>query len=523
VSRAAALWVLLAVLWCGTLGIRPLYKADESRYGEISREMAASGDWVTPRLNGFKYFEKPPLQYWATAALFEVLGERDWVARLWTALLGIAGIALTLYAGNRLFGPPVGAYAAAVLAGSPLYVVLGQVNTLDMGVAFFLSAAIFALCLQRMLWFWVACALAVLSKGLIGIVLPVGTLGLYLLLKRDWALIPRLRLVSGGALFLLITAPWFIAVSARNPEFAHFFFVQEHFQRFTTEMHQRVHPWWYFVPVLAAGMAPWLVPLGHAALRAVRRKNRDSPYFSDADALLWCWALVVFLFFSLSSSKLPPYILPIVPALAVLAARSLTAGVLRVQSGLLLIGSLAAAYAVHRYAAGGPYEAYGNWLVATALILALSGAVAHVLAHRGRTPGAVLALAAGALVATQLGLAAHGTMAARFSVAATLDAVPARPGRDEPVYAVETYDHTLPWTLRRTITMVGYRDELGVAIDWEPQKFVPDLGAFAERWKREAHPWAFVPVSEVERLRRELGVEMQVLARGPHYAIVKKP
>src|SRR5436189_2137603 len=97
-SRAAGLWVLLAVLWFGTLGIRPLYKADESRYGEISREMAASGDWITPRLNGFKYFEKPPLQYWASAALFQLFGEHDWVARLWTALLGFAGIAMVLYA-----------------------------------------------------------------------------------------------------------------------------------------------------------------------------------------------------------------------------------------------------------------------------------------------------------------------------------------------------------------------------------------------------------------------------------------
>ena len=515
-ARAAGLWVLLAALWCGTLGIRPLYKADESRYGEISREMVASGDWLTPRLNGFKYFEKPPLQYWASAALFELLGEHDWVARLWTALLGIAGIALTLYAGNRLFGPPTGWYAAAVLAGSPLYVVLGQVNTLDMSVTFFLSAAIFALCLRRILWFWVACALAVLSKGLIGIVLPVGTLVLYLLLRRDWTLIGRLRPVTGGLLFLLIAAPWFIAVSAKNAEFAHFFFVQEHFQRFTTEMHQRVHPWWYFVPVLAAGMVPWLVPLGHAAVRTLRER-------SDAELLLWCWALVVFVFFSASSSKLPPYILPIFPALAVLAARSLTPRLLQVQSGLLLIAALVGAYALHRHAAGGPYAGYGAWLVGCALLLAASGGAAHVLAHRARVAGAVLAMAAGALVATQIGLAAHGTMAERYSVAETVAASPERPPADAPVYAVETYDHTLPWTLRRTVTMVGYRDELGVAIDWEPQKFVADLAAFAQRWRAEPRAWAFVPVNDVERLRRELGIEMQVMARGPHYAIVKKP
>ena len=91
------------------------------------------------------------------------------------------------------------------------------------------------------------------------------------------------------------------------------------------------------------------------------------------------------------------------------------------------------------------------------------------------------------------------------------------------MYAVGSYDHTLPWNLRRPVTMVGYRDELGVAIDWEPQKFVPDLAAFAQRWRAEPRAWAFVSANEVEQLRRELGVEMEVLARGPHYAIVKKP
>ena len=93
----------LAIAWFGTLGLRPLYKADESRYAEIPREMVVSGDWITPRLNGFKYFEKPPLQYWATAAFFKVFEVEDWAARLWTALTGFAGLFLVLAAGNRLF------------------------------------------------------------------------------------------------------------------------------------------------------------------------------------------------------------------------------------------------------------------------------------------------------------------------------------------------------------------------------------------------------------------------------------
>src|SRR5438270_3792861 len=176
--------------------------------------MVASGDWLTPRLNGFKYFEKPPLQYWATAAFFSVFGEKDWVARLWTALTGFAGLALVFFAGRKLFSAEAGVLGAAVLAGSPLYVLLGQVNTLDMSLAFFRSAAVFAFAMERWAFFWAACALAVLSKGLIGIVLPLGTVALYVLLKRDFALLKRMKVLGGAALFLLIAAPWFLAVSA---------------------------------------------------------------------------------------------------------------------------------------------------------------------------------------------------------------------------------------------------------------------------------------------------------------------
>src|SRR5258708_23924856 len=131
--------------------------------------MVASGDWVTPRLNGFKYFEKPPLQYWTTAVLFKVLGEHDWVARLWTALIGFAGIGLVLYAGNRLFAPPAGFYAAAVLAGSPLYALMSPGNTLDMSVSVFLSAAVVPCLLGHMQLFWEDCALAVLRQDLISL------------------------------------------------------------------------------------------------------------------------------------------------------------------------------------------------------------------------------------------------------------------------------------------------------------------------------------------------------------------
>jgi len=514
-SLHAALLVL-AVLWFGTLGLRPLYKADESRYAEIPREMAASGDWLTPRLNGFKYFEKPPLQYWATASLFSVFGFHDSTSRLWAAFTGFAGIVLVFLAGNRLFGPPAGWLAAAVLAGSPLYVLLGQYNTLDMGVSFFLGAAMIALAAGYSLWFWIACALAVLSKGLIGIVLPGATVVLYILVKRDWNLIVRIRPFAGPALFLLICAPWFIAVSVANPEFARFFFIHEHFERFTSEVHQRQGAWWYFLPILAAGLVPWLLP----AMRAWWQGLRDQKSFSP-ELLLALWALVVLLFFSASGSKLPSYILPMFPALALLTARFLQAGKLvTAQAVLVALGGLAAALAIPRFA-GAAYGTYVPWLVVAAACFGASGCAAYLFTRRGRVVPAAASLALGGLLATLLGGLGHATLAPRFSAAALIAAIEPKPPASAPVFAVDTYDHTLPWYLRRTVTMVGYRDELGMAVDWEPQKFVPDRAAFARAWKEAPVAYAFVAAGDFERLSTEL--PMQPLARDVRYVFVRKP
>src|SRR6266545_3742607 len=146
------LWILLAVFaaaWFCNLGYRHLFKPDEGRYAEIPREMVASGDWLTPRLNGFKYFEKPALQYWATAAAFGAFGQNEWAARLWPGLAGFFGVLLVFWTGNRLFGPPIGLYGALVAASSAMYVLIGHMLTLDMALAFFMSASVFAVSLAN--------------------------------------------------------------------------------------------------------------------------------------------------------------------------------------------------------------------------------------------------------------------------------------------------------------------------------------------------------------------------------------
>ena len=137
------LLAVFAVVWFGTLDYRKLVNPDEARYAEIPREMVATADWLTPRLNSIKYFEKPALQYWATATAFTLFGEHEWTARLWSALCGFFGVLVTGWATRRLWGNDAALYSMCVLGSGLLWQLIGHINTLDMGVSTFLSAAIF--------------------------------------------------------------------------------------------------------------------------------------------------------------------------------------------------------------------------------------------------------------------------------------------------------------------------------------------------------------------------------------------
>ena len=293
ISRRSVWLLLLAVvlIWFGNLEYRKLIRPDEGRYAEIPREMVVSGDWTTPRLNDLKYFEKPPLQYWATAVAYEVFGEHQWTSRLWAALTGFAGILLAWFTGTRLFGREAGIYAALLLGSSTLYALMSHVNTLDMGVTFFITLGIFSLLIaqkeeqatQRRNWMllaWAAMALAVLSKGLMGVILPGAALFLYSVFNRDITVWKRMHWFGGLAVFLLVAAPWFVLVIKANPEFFDRFFIYEHYTRFTTKVHGRYQPWYYFVPVLLMGMLPWTMLMFDALLRTWRTSVQKAKEFS---------------------------------------------------------------------------------------------------------------------------------------------------------------------------------------------------------------------------------------------------
>jgi 4-amino-4-deoxy-L-arabinose transferase-like glycosyltransferase len=320
--------IVLGIPFLQYLGKLPLIDPDEGRYAEIPREMLERGDLVTPMLNYVKYFEKPPLLYWLNAASLKLFGMNEFAARLPTALCGLFTTLTTYIVARHLYGRRAALFSACILGTSAGFVLQSRIILTDMLLTLCLTAALgaFIVASQRegrrsrsrtLPWhlFYLFSAGAVLAKGLIGIVFPAGIVFWYLLLSRRWKLLREMRLATGILLFLAVSVPWFVAVSVRNPEFAHFFFIHEHFERFTSTVHGRYKPFWFFVPVLLGTMLPWSFFIPGALIRAWRDRYHEE---GQAGLFLLIWAIVIFLFFSKSQSKLIPYMLPVFPPLAML-------------------------------------------------------------------------------------------------------------------------------------------------------------------------------------------------------------
>ncbi|AOJ25017.1 glycosyltransferase family 39 protein [Burkholderia seminalis] len=537
--------VALAIVWFAPLGLRHLIPSDEGRYAEMAREMFVTGDWITPRYNGYKYFEKPPLQTWLNALTFAWFGIGEWQARLYTAVASFAGVLLVGYTGARLFNPLSGFLAAVVLASSPYWNLMGHFNALDMGLAFWMALSLCSLLLAQRpglrpaavrgwMWAcWAAMALAVLSKGLVGLILPGAVLVLYTLIARDWALWKRLYLVSGLVIFFAIVTPWFVLVQQRNPEFFNFFFIVQQFRRYLTPEQNRPGPLYYFVPVLLVGFLPWLSVAWQSirhALRMPRQPNGFSPML-----VLLIWSAFIFLFFSTSHSKLISYVLPVAPALALIIGAYLplmTADRFRRHLLGYLVFFVAAAFGIIFLAYQGDartpnalYRAFQMWLYAG---LAVSAALTLAAAWLNRRTGAAAALAAfGAawLAFGTIGGTGHDEFGRYSSGALLAPAVRAELAKlppDTPFYSIEMLDHTFPFYMGHTTIMVQRQDELAFGISMEPNKWIPTVAEWIARWKQETHALAIMPPGQYDALVSQ-GVPMRVIARDNRRVIVEKP
>jgi 4-amino-4-deoxy-L-arabinose transferase-like glycosyltransferase len=557
--------LMLAVIWFVPLGWRHLLPSDEGRYAEMAREMFLTGDWITPRYNGYKYFEKPPLQTWANALSFAWFGIGEWQARLYTALAGFAGVLLIGYTGARVFNAATGLFAAVVLASAPYWYLMGHFNTLDMGLSLWMELTLCALLLaqrpglatrEQRLWMWLvwaSMALAVLSKGLVGLILPGAVLVLYTLIARDWAIWKRLYLVSGLIVFFVIVTPWFLLVQDRNPEFFNFFFIVQQFRRYLTPEQNRPGAFYYFVPVLIVGFLPWLsvtVQSARHALRMPRQANGFSPV-----TMLFVWTVFIFLFFSASHSKLLSYTLPIAPAIALVIGMYLPL-VTREQfhrhltgyALFLVAGAFGALFLSHLGDKRNPnalYLEFRTWVFA-ALAVGLILTLAAIWVNRRRRAAAngpanglqqtqdsfrqgifSAATAFGfgwVLLATIAGTGhdAFGRLSSGAPLAPAVKSALASLPADTPFYSVGVLDHTMPFYIGHTMIMVEHPDELAFGVSVEPQKWVPTIPQWVERWKADRYALALMSPDRYKEFAAQ-HLPMTVVARDARRVIVEKP
>jgi 4-amino-4-deoxy-L-arabinose transferase-like glycosyltransferase len=323
-NKKIIFFVIPFIIYISLLTVMPLMEPDEGRYSAIPNEMNDTGDYITPHLKGTVYLEKPPLCYWATALSFKIFGENEFSSRLFTALCAWGCILLVYSIGTFFHDSKTGFYAAAVLTTSLYHFAIGRINILDMPLAFFVCLAIwfgyryFSGGENAKKWiylFYLSCALAFLTKGLIGIVFPFAVIVIWLLFSKRWRDIFKLFSPVGLIIFLTFTGPWLVLVQRANKDFFWFFFVQEHFLRYTTTMHSRNEPFYFFIPIILVGTMPWCAFL----LKAVKESGIKIVSLFDFTerVFLLTWAGFIFLFFSVSSSKLVPYIAPVFLPLAV--------------------------------------------------------------------------------------------------------------------------------------------------------------------------------------------------------------
>lgn len=539
-SALFVFWLLLALAWLATLGTRALIHPDEGRYAMLSLGMLQSGDWITPRLNGVLYFEKPALQYWAGALSFKLFGINEFAARFWPGLTGLLSVLAVGLTARRLWGN--GHFAALVMAGSIWTAANSHFLNLDTGLSFFLTVALCGFVwahqedarpseTRSAMWIvWAAMAGATLSKGLIGLVIPAGALFCYSVLCWEWRTWRNMHWTSGMLIFLLISAPWFLLVSRHNPEFARFFFIHEHFERFLTTVHGREAPFWYFLPILLIGFMPWTSHLPRLLIDGWRRQPGSG---FQTQRFLLVWALFVLAFFSKSSSKLPSYILPMFPALALLLGQTLAntrASLLKKHLWLpLLLWMLAAcAYPLSGFLpedSGTPHSAYASlaaYLSVGGLIFVVLAALAWRALTHDKQLTAMMLLCAGSLSAVLCASQGHNAIGSLKSSKDVVAQIREHLRPETEIFSVRSYEQTFPFYLQRPVTLVEYVDEFAFGQGVEPEKSIASIDAFITRWRAAPDAMAMMQEETFNALSQK-GVPMKPVYRDIRRMVVIKP
>jgi 4-amino-4-deoxy-L-arabinose transferase-like glycosyltransferase len=560
------LTLLIGAFFAYNLGGRALWSPGEGRYAEIAREMIASGDYVTLRLAGMKFLEKPPLFIWFETLPLRYFGVSEWSLRLWPAILAVVGCLAVYVVGRNFFERKAGFMSAMVLATSGLWFGFGHIISLDMAVSVLLSCALFSFLFgvraqpgpkrRTLIWgSFVFAAFATLTKGLIGMVLPGMIVGLWVALLNEWEILKSIYLPSSVLIFLLIAAPWHILVAQANPGFLDYFFIHGQFQRYLTSRNGPLHGPAAFIPVLVVGLFPWTVFLAQALKRNLRFPWQERHRHQET-LFLVIWAAVVFLFFSLSRYQDIPYILPMFPPLAVLIGRYLAlAWDVRDPAGnrfefWILLSAIAIMAVVSLGAPQHYLERYSNWpslnvpseegrivsnktkhfveiaaldnyVYLQAAVLAAGAAIMLLLAKRR---GPVWVLASAALTWGLFLVVVNNSLSLldqRRSVKVLANVIKSDMKPGDEVAAYRNYYQDLPVYLQRPIRVVDWEGELqfGRTFSHSVSPWVIDDKTFWKNWDGPKTVFAITDRATFENLRVDAVRDLHVVA-GTSYDIV---
>jgi 4-amino-4-deoxy-L-arabinose transferase-like glycosyltransferase len=554
--------LFLAALFGFKLGERALWSPVEGHYAEIAREMVVSGDYLTPSLAGMKFLEKPPLFYWLESVNIKLFGLNEWSLRLWPAMFGMIGCLAVYFAGSRLFERRVGLISSAVLATSALWYVMGHVINLDMAVSALITCALLSFLVGSVeqpgykrrfaMWtFFVFSALATMTKGLIGIVIPAMVIGSWILILKDWGILRTMYLPSAVSLFLLIAAPWHVLISRENPDFLRSYLFDEHFQRYLTKPEGPFEQPWAYIPVLLLGLFPWAVFMLQG-LRHSLRFPRQQRHQHKEVIFLVLWAGLIFLFFSASSYKSIPYILPMLPPLAILIARYIAAAwesprisgvsagsfILLVVLSLSVIAGLAGPqHYLERYSEWpnmgvpraeatvvstrleyGDLSALTPYIHAQSAILVLVGVSAIVLGFGNRRAfgwGFLSLTLTWALFLVVLN-SSLPLMDQRRSVKALAAVLTSQINPADEVASYHAYYQDLPVYLQRPVAIVGWKGNLqfGVEVNERSGGWMTDDASFWKRWNSPVTVYMLTEQETYDKLRSESFFKSRVVARG---------
>lgn len=515
------LLLLAALTFFTGLGRGAITDSDEAFYAESSREMVASGDWITPHYNYEPRFQKPILYYWLTSATYLVSGATEMGARLWAALAGVGLVLVTAACGRRWYDEATGLLAGAIVATNFGYFSIGRMALPDLPLTFCITLSIWAAMVSTLEQersprkFVILAALGLglgfLVKGPVGVIIPAIVILPVLMIERRSIGLNPADIVIGFLVMLVVAMPWYVLMWMRHGnEYLQSFFVGDNFERFATGRFNDPRPWWFYLPVVAGGLLPWTA-LALVWLGPLFQFIRGRRAVSTIDLRLLLWALLPLAFYSLSIGKQPRYVLPVLPPLALLLASSVVErtqewrGLDGVRSRprralLVVLGSLASgiffvALGVMLYRAQPLLiNVQSIYTAIAAYAIAIMGAlvVLTALSRNWRSAPVVIALAAVVtLPAVQFGALSSG---GDDTVRQMAQLVQANRGANEPVGTMGVF-------VRNLVFYSGIKT-IDVITDDQARDFL----AQGDR------ALMVVPADTMDRLEREKGLQVRRLA-----------